>query len=66
MSPETLNRWRVAPRVLVMLYGYVCWDVATWFMALPDPSGPQAAFVSTIWAAAAAWFHFYTGSGCPE
>lgn len=66
LTSETLNRWRVAPRVLVMLYGYVCWDVAAWFMALPDPSAPQAAFVSTIWGAAAAWFGLYVNSGSVE
>lgn len=66
MTPETFNAWRIAPRVLIILYGYICWDAAEWFMSLSDPSGPQAAFVSTIWGAAAAWFKFYVDSGNRE
>lgn len=65
MTPEQFNAWRVVPRVLVMLYGVMCYHVAEWFMSLEDPTGAQAAFVSTIWGAAAAWFGLYVKSG-PE
>jgi len=57
-----LDRYRAVPRLLVTLYGYVCWDVAQWFMILDAPTGSQAAFVSTIWGAAAAWFGLYVNS----
>lgn len=63
MTPETLNRWRIIPRVIVALYGYTFWRVAEWFMALPDPTGPQAAFISTITGAGAAFFGLYVNSG---
>lgn len=63
MNPDTLDRWRVVPRVLAFLYGLYCLQVGDWFMGLPDPSGAQAAFVSTIWGAAAAWFGLYVNSG---
>lgn len=63
MKPETLNKYRIVPRVIVVLYGYVFWHVSTWFMGLPDPTAPQAAFVSTIVGAAAAFFGLYVNSG---
>ena len=33
-----------------------------WFMNLPDPTNAQAAFISTIVGAGAAWFGLYVGS----
>jgi len=63
VTPEQLDKWRVVPRLLVTLYGAMCWYVAVWFMALPDPSGSQTTFATAIWGAAAAWFGFYVNSG---
>lgn len=63
IKPETLNKYRIVPRIIVTLYGYVFWCVATWFMSLPDPTAPQAAFVSTIVGASAAFFGLYVNSG---
>ncbi len=60
---DRLNQWRIIPRGLMALYGYMAYSVAEWFMALPDPSIPQVTFVSTIWGAAAAWFGFYVNTG---
>jgi hypothetical protein len=60
---DRLNQWRVIPRVLITLYGWMCYNVAEWFMALPEPSMPQVTFVSTVWGAAAAWFGFYVNAG---
>lgn len=57
-----IDRYRVVPRLLVSLYGYMCYAVADWFMALPNPTSPQAAFVSTVWGAGAAWFGLYVNS----
>lgn len=63
MTPETFNKWRIAPRLLVLLYGLICWLTFDWFTGLPDPSASQTAFASTIWGGAAAWFGFYVNSG---
>lgn len=63
ITPEQLDAWRVVPRLLVTLYGFMCWYVAMWFMSLPDPSGPQTTFATAIWGAAAGWFGFYVNSG---
>ena len=58
-----IDDFRVVPRLMVAGYGWMMWSVAQWFMALPDPSGPQAAFVSTMVGASAAVFGLYTNSG---
>lgn len=63
MNIKLINELRVIPRIMVLLYGYLFFSVAQWFMALPDPSGAQAAFVSTFVGAAAAFFGLYVNSG---
>lgn len=63
MSPETFNAWRIAPRLMVVLYGFVCWRTFEWFTDLADPTMPQSSFAMAIWGAAAAWFGFYVNSG---
>jgi len=60
---KALDNWRIVPRILVTLYGVLCYNVAMWFMSLPDPTSTQAAFASTIFGAAAAWFGLYVKSG---
>ena len=51
------------PRALILLYGYQCHMVLEWYISLDDPTLHQAAFISTIWGAAAVWFGFYVNSG---
>lgn len=60
---KVLNILRIVPRTVVMLYGYVFWDITVWFMELEDPTAQQAAFVSTIVGAGAAFFGLYVNSG---
>jgi hypothetical protein len=58
-----LNHLRIIPRVALAFYMYVFWQMVQWFLALPDPTTQQAAFVSTIVGASAAFFGLYTRSG---
>lgn len=60
---EAFDAWRVVPRILVALYCYLLYTTSLWFMGLVDPSGTQAAFVSTIVGSGAAIFGLYTNSG---
>ena len=60
---EHINQLRVAPRLLVVGYAWLMWHAADWFMALPDPTGMQAAFISTLVGSSAAVFGLYTSSG---
>ena len=63
MVSECMNRLRLMPRLLVGLYGYMCWLTFVWFTGLDAPSAPQVTFASTIWGAAVGWFGFYVKSG---
>ena len=58
-----INSWRIWPRALITLYGFMFFRTTEWFMALPEPTAPQSAFVSVIVGAGAAWFGLYVGSG---
>jgi len=60
---EVIDAYRVWPRGLITLYGYVAIRVTLWFTGLDDPNAAQSAFVSTIWGASAAWFGLYVNSG---
>ena len=56
---QFMDTLRLIPRFLMVCYGIIFWITTQWFMELPDPSGAQAAFVSTIVGAGAAWFGLY-------
>lgn len=63
LTPEQLDRWRVVPRLMVALYGWLCYDTHLWFKALDAPTDAQQLYANVIWAGAAAWFGFYVNSG---
>ena len=58
-----LDKFRVIPRLIMMAYIYAFYSSTVWFMALPDPTNAQAAFISTIVGAGAAFFGLYVGKG---
>jgi len=63
ISSSRIDKWRIWPRALITLYGIMFWRTTEWFMAIPEPTAPQSAFVSVIVGAGAAWFGLYVGSG---
>ena len=58
-----LDKFRVIPRLIMLAYIYAFYQSTTWFMALSDPTNAQAAFISTIVGAGAAFFGLYVGKG---
>ena len=56
-----LDKFRVIPRMIMLAYIYAFYSATVWFMALPDPTNAQAAFISTIVGAGAAFFGLYVG-----
>ncbi len=56
-----LDKFRVIPRLIMLAYIYAFYASTTWFMALSEPSNAQAAFISTIVGAGAAFFGLYVG-----
>ena len=65
-AAEIVNDFRVWPRLLISMYGYLVYEVTLWYMTLPDPSAPQSSFLALIWGASAAWFGLYVKSGNNE
>lgn len=63
VSASAVDKWRIVPRLLMLMYGIAFYQCMTWFMALDDPTLAQAGFVSTLVGAGAAWFGLYVGSG---
>ena len=56
-----LDKFRIIPRLIMLAYIYAFYSTTVWFMALSDPTNAQAAFVSTIVGAGAAFFGLYVG-----
>ena len=63
LAAGLLDKFRVIPRLIMLAYIYAFYQSTTWFMALPDPTNAQAAFISTIVGAGAAFFGLYVGKG---
>lgn len=63
MNPDQLDRWRVVPRLLILLYSVFLGFVSMWFMGLDNPLPSQSAFVSVIAGVAPAFFGLYVNSG---
>ena len=62
ISSSQIDKWRIWPRMLITLYGVMFYRTTEWFMALPEPTNAQSAFISVIVGAGAAWFGLYCGS----
>ena len=63
ITASKIDRWRIWPRMLITLYGLMFYRATEWFMALPEPTNAQSAFISVIVGAGAAWFGLYCNSG---
>jgi len=59
ITPESLNKWRIWPRLIITLYGFAFYRTTEWFMALPDPTNAQAGFVSVVVGAGAGFYGIY-------
>ena len=56
-----LDKFRAIPRLIMLSYIYAFYSTTVWFMALSNPTNAQAAYVSTIVGAGAAFFGLYVG-----
>ena len=56
-----MDTFRLIPRLIMLAYIYAFYSSTTWFMALDAPTNSQAAFISTIVGAGAAFFGLYVG-----
>ena len=56
-----LDKFRLIPRLIMLAYIFAFYSSTVWFMALSNPTNAQAAFISTIVGAGAAFFGLYVG-----
>ncbi len=66
MNAEILDRWRLIPRLLILMMMAMTWNTLEWFMALPDPDTQQASLVSVMTGALTGAFGLFLGSGRKE
>lgn len=59
MLSETINRYRMIPRALMLTYMILLFWATEWFMALHAPNTAQGAFIGVVWGAGAVWFQIY-------
>lgn len=60
---EVIDAWRIIPRIILLFYGLMVWDVVTWYMALATPTTTQMGLVTTIVGTAALVIGLYNNSG---
>jgi len=61
---ETIDIYRIAPRLIVVGYGFLVYDIINWFMSLGiEATTQQTSFVTAIVSLAAAIFAFYANTG---
>lgn len=58
-----LNLLKIVPRILVLGYAWLIYNIANWFMKLEAPTTTQAAFIATMVGVSAAIFALYMNSG---
>ena len=66
MTPETFDKWRVVPRVLVLMMAWATWDVIHWFTTLSDATLEQAGLVCVFKCARTAVFGIFLVQGKKE
>lgn len=64
--PDYLDKWRFVPRALIILYGFLLWEIVEWFIRIPDITMGQAAVISVVVGAAPAFFGLYVNSGSKD
>ena len=66
INPDTLDKWRILPRLVMVVMIFMTYRVVEWFMDLPDPNPEQAALVSVMTGALTGAFGLFLGSGKKE
>jgi len=66
ITPDTLDRWRILPRLVMFVMIVMTYRVVEWFMGLSDPNPEQAALVSVMTGALTGAYGLFLGSGKKE
>lgn len=61
MTPETLDKWKILPRIMMITITFMSYRVAEWYMDLPDPTIEQSGFCSIVVGALTGSFAIWMG-----
>ena len=61
MSAEQILKWKILPRLMMVIMTLMSWRCAEWFMKLEDPTAEQSAFVSVVMGAMTGAFGIWMG-----
>ncbi len=61
VTMERFLRWKILPRLMMVMMSISAWRVVEWFMTLPDPTPAQAGLVSVVTGAMTGAFAVWLG-----
>jgi hypothetical protein len=61
VTMERFLRWKILPRLMMIMMSISAWRVVEWFMTLPDPTPAQAGLVSVVTGAMTGAFAVWLG-----
>ena len=61
MTPETLDKWKILPRIMMITITFMSYRVAEWYMDLPDPTIEQSGFCAIVVGALTGSFAIWMG-----
>jgi hypothetical protein len=62
-AAELFDAWRAVPRIVLLGYGWLVWDMWQWVKHLPDLTTQQTAFVTVITGLAVPLTGWYMNTG---
>ena len=61
VTMERFLRWKILPRLMMIMMSISAWRVVEWFMTLEDPTPAQAGLVSVVTGAMTGAFAVWLG-----
>ena len=61
LTMERFLKWKILPRLMMIMMSISAWRVVEWFMTLPNPSMEQSALVSVVTGAMTGAFAVWLG-----
>lgn len=55
------GKYKILPRIMMLVSTIMSWNTASWFMHLEDPTAPQSAFVSVVMGVMTGIFGIWMG-----
>ena len=61
LTMERFLKWKILPRLMMIMMSISAWRVVEWFMTLPNPTMEQSALVSVVTGAMTGAFAVWLG-----